>query len=104
MKFLGSAILFILFSYQAQTANVCFGDDDPLCTNINGCDPASGCPGTIGEILRISPTMQDVWQTMQSYFGGKWTVVQTQNANWYSNWGIAVICTCDGVVNILVQQ
>ena len=97
-------LLLSLFAYKIEASNVCFGDDDPICTNIYGCDPAFGCPGTIGEILRISSTMEEVWQTMISYFGGKWTVIQTQSANWYSHWTMAVICTCSGVVNIFVQQ
>jgi hypothetical protein len=100
---LSIVLLFVFFAYLAQTSNICFGHDG-ICTNINNCNPGSGCLGILNEILRISPTMHDVWQTTISTFGGSWTVVQTQSANWYSNWGTAAICNCNGVVNIFVQQ
>ncbi|MBV9575946.1 MAG: hypothetical protein JO149_04930 [Gammaproteobacteria bacterium] len=112
-------ILFMLFSYQAEASyvpvvsnalhgkapfsNICYGHDG-TCTNVVGCDGPSGCLGTVNEILRISPTMLSVWQTMIDYFGGNWTVLQTNGANWYTNARMAVVCKCNNVVNILVQQ
>lgn len=96
-------ITFLFFISVVHASNLCYGHDG-VCTNVHNCEPSSGCPGTLNEILRISPTMHDVWQTTIGYFGGSWSVFQLHDANWYSNWGTAAICNCNGVMNIFVRQ
>lgn len=92
----------ILFISLGKASNICYGNTDIPCTCLGGC--FAGFEGTLAEILRVSPTMDNVWLASINTFGGLWTVVQTPNANWYSNWGTAGTCTCNGTVNIFVRQ
>jgi hypothetical protein len=72
------------------------------CNNVNNCD--QNCLATFREILHLEQTMREVWDTTQRLFKGSWTVVQTESANWYSNWSIAAVCTCGDITTIFVQQ
>ena len=97
------AFLLVLFSYQVQAANLCF-HRPTTCHGVFNCD--LGCTADLSQIVAQFSTMQEVWQVVQFRLGGSWTVVQTENANWYTNAGIAAICTCTGVntETIFVQQ
>lgn len=96
-------LLFLLFIYLVGASNVCL-HTPVTCVNVANCDV--GCTGLLATLLSQRSTVDDVWQGAQEYLGGLWTVIQTQDANCYSNWGTAATCTCAGVdiVNIFVQQ
>ena len=100
MKFL-FAIILAFYTYQAQASNACFGIVSE-CTEINNCN--LNCQATLREIMHLEQSMQDVWQTTIRLLKGNWTVVQTKNANWYSNWSKAAVCTCGDTETIFVQQ
>ena len=97
-------IIVILFALSciALAENVCFFRQDIVCTNVNNCNTT--CLSKLHDASLQLQTMQGVWQRVRFVMGGSWTVVQTQNANWYSNWGIAGICTCGQYEIIFVQQ
>jgi hypothetical protein len=97
------AFLLVLFSYQVQADNACY-HHPTTCEEVFNCD--LGCTAGLSEIVAQFSTMEEVWQVVQLRFGGPWTVVQTESANWYTNAGIAATCTCAGVniVTIFAQQ
>lgn len=97
-------VIFLIYAKVTNASNVCFFRQDIVCSNVNNCD--SNCLAKMHDASLQLSTMQGVWERVQFVFGGSWTVVQTQSANWYSNWGTAAICKCDNnqYEIIFVQQ
>ncbi|MBV9575947.1 MAG: hypothetical protein JO149_04935 [Gammaproteobacteria bacterium] len=112
------AILFIFFASQVQANNVpashvstskaplsnlCY-HQPTTCQGVFNC--GLGCQADFAQIVAQFQTMLQVWQVAQDRLGGSWTVVQTPGANWYTNAGIAAICTCPNYSGetIFVQQ
>lgn len=97
-------LLLFVFITLTQASNVCFFRQDIICDNVNNCN--SDCLQKVHDAVLQLQTMEGVWERAQFDLGGSWTVVQTQSADWYSNWGTAAICACDEgqFVTIFVQQ
>jgi hypothetical protein len=96
------SIAFIFLIYLTQASNICFLQPNITCNEISACDP--NCQSLLQRLLLEFQTLSDVFNLVHYNLGGLWTVVQTQNANWYSNWGRAAICNCGQFETIFVQQ
>jgi hypothetical protein len=98
MKFI---LCFVTLISLVLAANVCF-QIPVTCTDVANCN--LNCQGTLATILNNVQTLEQVWQWTIRDLGNSWTVVQTQDPTWYSNWKKAAICTCVGYETIFVQQ
>lgn len=95
-------VIVLLLLVCINNANVCFFRQNIFCQNIDNCDLK--CLSKLHNATYQSQTMQGVWQKVRFVMGGSWTIVQTPSSNWYSNWGIAAVCTCDQYDTIFIQQ